>query len=205
MESDNATYTSTLAKKEFDFAVLVNEYTASASEILASALQDSKAGTLIGTTTYGKAVIQGIYTLKNGSALRFTIGKYITRNGREINKIGLTPDVYVENEVSKFDTNDYTPFNYSESVSLGQSNENVTAAKERMNIMGVYDGEINDVFDKDFYDLVRTFQSQNGIFSYGVLDAATMEMIESVVSEYDMIRDLQFETAYTKFGGELTE
>lgn len=203
--SDNATYTSSLTKKEFDIAVLVNEYTASSSEILASAIQDSKAGTLIGTQTFGKAVIQGVYPLQNGAVFKITTGKYITRNGREINKVGLTPDVYVENEVTKFDTTDYTQFDYNTSVSLGQSHPNVTAAKERMNLMGVYDGEINDVFDTDFYDAVKTFQSMNDIFSYGVLDAVTMEMIESIISEFDIMRDLQFETAYTKFGGKLEE
>lgn len=203
LPSDNATYTSTLAKKEFDFAVLVNEHTASASEILASALQDSKAGTLIGTTTFGKAVVQNIYPLQNGSIIKLTAGEYITRNGKEINKIGLTPDKYVENEVSKFDSSEYTQFDYNTNISLGQSHPNVKAAKERLNLMGNYDGEINEVFDEEFYDTIKVFQSMNDIFSYGVLDAPTMKMIESLVSDYDMIRDLQFETAYEMLGGVL--
>ena len=203
LPSDNATYTSTLAKKEFDFAVLVNEYTASASEILASALQDSKAGTLIGTTTFGKAVVQNIYPLQNGSIIKLTAGEYITRNGKEINKIGLTPDKYVENEVSKFDSSEYTQFDYNTNISLGQSHPNVKAAKERLTLMGKYDGEINELFDEEFYDTVKVFQSMNDIFSYGVLDAPTMKMIESLISEYDMVKDLQFEEAYKMLGGVL--
>lgn len=201
LPSDNATYTSTLAKKEFDFAVLVNENTASASEILASALQDSKAGTLIGTTTFGKAVVQNVYPLQNGSIIKLTAGEYITRNGKEINKIGLTPDKYVENEVSKFDSSEYTQFDYNTKISLGQSHPNVKAAKERLNLMGDYDGEINEVFDEEFYDTIKVYQSLNDIFAYGVLDAPTMKMIESTISEYDVVKDLQFEAAYELLGG----
>ena len=202
---ENAIYNSTLAKKEFDFAVLVDGDTASASEILASAIQDSKAGTLVGTTTFGKAVIQNIYPLQNGSILKLTSGKYITRNGREINKVGLEPDEYVENEISKFDSSKYTQFDYSVNVSLGQSHTNVRAAKERLKITGLYRGEINDIFDEEFYDTVKTFQSMNNIFSYGVLDAPTEALIESVVSEYSLINDLQFEAAYKMLGGVIGE
>lgn len=198
---ENATYNSTLGKKEFDFAVLVDGDTASASEILASAIQDSKAGKLVGTTTYGKAVIQNIYPLNNGGILKLTAGRYITRNGKEINKIGITPDKYVENEMSKFDSSKYTQFDYDTKVSLGQSHQNVAAAKERLTIMGVYSGEINELFDEEFSNTVKTFQSVNNIFSYGVLDAPTMAMIESIVSEYTLVSDLQFEEAYKMLGG----
>ena len=126
----DATYTSQLSKKEFDFVVLVNEYTASAAEILASAMQDSKAAKLVGTKTYGKAVIQNLYPLQNGSVFKLTAGQYITRNGREINKIGLEPDVYVENVTQNVDLDDYTPFDLTTRNALGSSHNNVKAAKE---------------------------------------------------------------------------
>lgn len=75
--------------------VLVNKETASAAEILAGAIQDTNAGIIIGTDTYGKATVQSLVPLVNGGALKFTSGKYLTPNGRQINKIGLKPDFYI--------------------------------------------------------------------------------------------------------------
>jgi len=76
--------------------VLVNEDSASAAEILAGAIQDRDTGIIVGTTTYGKASVQSLVPLKNGGALKFTSGKYLTPNGRQINKVGLKPDFYIE-------------------------------------------------------------------------------------------------------------
>lgn len=75
--------------------VLVNKNTASAAEILAGAIQDRNAGIIVGTKTYGKATVQSIIPLVNGGALKFTSGKYLTPNGRQINGIGLNPDIYI--------------------------------------------------------------------------------------------------------------
>lgn len=83
-------------------AVLVNGNSASASEILSSAIQDSGAGTIIGTQTYGKGVVQTVYSLQDGTEVKLTISEYFTRNGHEINKIGVTPDQEVE-----FDSKEY--------------------------------------------------------------------------------------------------
>ncbi len=73
-------------------AVLVNEGTASASEILAGALQDNGRATLIGTKTFGKGLIQSLFDLPNGSGLAVTVAKYETPNHHDIHKLGITPD-----------------------------------------------------------------------------------------------------------------
>jgi carboxyl-terminal processing protease len=94
-------------------AVLINENSASASEILAGAIQDYKAGTLVGTTSYGKGIVQNIMKLSDGSALKLTIANYYTPNGRNIHKKGIEPDVEVElkeslkdkSEISKTEDN----------------------------------------------------------------------------------------------------
>ncbi len=76
--------------------ILVNENTASSSEILAGALKDLGKAKIVGTKTYGKGVIQELLTLKDGSGLKITSQKYLTPNKTEINKIGIEPDVTVE-------------------------------------------------------------------------------------------------------------
>lgn len=97
-------------KKELKLplVVLVNEYTASASEILAGAIQDHNKGTLIGTTTYGKGIVQRIFDLSDGSALKITISAYFTPNGRNIHGTGITPDIELEydSELAKKDGTD---------------------------------------------------------------------------------------------------
>ncbi|KPJ68293.1 hypothetical protein AMJ44_06745 [candidate division WOR-1 bacterium DG_54_3] len=75
--------------------VLINEASASASEILAGALRDNQVATLVGTKTFGKASVQNVRRLNDGSALLVTIAKYLTPNGEDINKKGIAPDIEV--------------------------------------------------------------------------------------------------------------
>ena len=77
-------------------AVLVNKYTASASEITSGAIQDNGVGTLIGTRTFGKGVVQTIFPLPDGAAVKITTARYLTPSGRDINSVGITPDVTVQ-------------------------------------------------------------------------------------------------------------
>ena len=81
---------------QMPLVVLVNEYSASASEILAGAIQDYNKGTLIGTTTYGKGIVQRIHRLDDGTALKLTVSAYFTPNGRNIHGIGIEPDIELE-------------------------------------------------------------------------------------------------------------
>jgi carboxyl-terminal processing protease len=73
--------------------VLVNGYTASASEITAGAIEDSGVGTLVGTKTYGKGVVQTIFPLRDGSAVKITTARYFTPAGHDINIVGIQPQV----------------------------------------------------------------------------------------------------------------
>lgn len=76
--------------------VLVNGYSASASEILAGALKDNGKATLVGTKTYGKGIIQELHQLSDGSGLKITVSEYYTPNHNAIHKIGITPDVEID-------------------------------------------------------------------------------------------------------------
>lgn len=87
---------SDLAAPKYPLAILVNKGTASASEIISGAVQDTKAGKLFGTTTYGKGCVQSIFRLTTDTALKLTIANYYTPSGRSINGVGITPDVLVE-------------------------------------------------------------------------------------------------------------
>ena len=76
--------------------VLIDGGSASASEILAGAIKDYELGTLVGTTTYGKGIVQKIFSYEDGSAVKITVSKYYTPNGYNIHGVGIEPDVLVE-------------------------------------------------------------------------------------------------------------
>lgn len=76
--------------------VLVNERSASASEILAGAIKDAETGTLVGAKTFGKGLVQTAYPLGNGAGLKLTVAKYLTRNKNDIHEKGVMPDIEVK-------------------------------------------------------------------------------------------------------------
>jgi carboxyl-terminal processing protease len=78
--------------------VLVNKYTASASEITSGALQDYRAATIIGTKTFGKGVVQNVYRMPDQGSLKITTARYVTPLGRDIQHRGITPDVVIEQD-----------------------------------------------------------------------------------------------------------
>ena len=85
---------------DFPMVVLVNENSASASEIFAGAIKDYEYGTLVGKKTFGKGIVQSIITLEDGDALKITTAKYFTPKGNYIHGVGITPDVELDYEYS---------------------------------------------------------------------------------------------------------
>ena len=88
--------------------VLINRGSASASEIVAGALQDQKRAILLGETTFGKGSVQSIIPLKNKGAIRLTISKYYLPSGKSISEVGVVPDIRVEEEDEEFSINTTT-------------------------------------------------------------------------------------------------
>lgn len=102
--------------------VLVNGYSASASEILAGAMKDHGIATIMGTTTFGKGIVQRVISLSDGSAVKLTVSKYYTPNGNDIHEKGIEPDIEVE-----FDADAY----YDEGID-NQLQEAISFVKEKI-------------------------------------------------------------------------
>ena len=98
--------------------VLINNGSASASEIVAGALKDHKRAVLLGETTYGKGSVQSIIPLKNKGAIRLTISKYYLPSGESISKVGVLPDIKVEEKDENFSINTDTDNQLSYAVEL---------------------------------------------------------------------------------------
>jgi carboxyl-terminal processing protease len=94
------TYTSDKNCLDCPIAVLIDENSASAAEIFAGAIKDYGYGTLIGTTTYGKGIVQSIFPLEDGSAIKLTTAKYYTPKGNYIHGVGIDPDIELEYDYS---------------------------------------------------------------------------------------------------------
>lgn len=96
--------------------VLVDESSASASEILSGALKDNKKAILVGTRTFGKGLVQQIVPLPNGTGINITIAKYLTPNGYDINKKGIEPDILVKYTLSDIKKHNDTQLNKAETI-----------------------------------------------------------------------------------------
>lgn len=187
-------------KEQFNIVLLMNEYSASASEVFAAALRENELATIIGTRSYGKGTIQSISNLQTGGAIKYTMGFYLTPLGNNINKLGLVPDIYVENTLEKMNPDCFGTFLYDKVYQEGDKGESIRVAKDILHFLGLYQGEINEEYDRDLYYAVYAFQSQTNLYPYGVLDLTTQLELRNRLGMTNREHDDQITEAYAYFG-----
>ena len=167
--------------KKVPMVLLVNEYSASASEILAAALKDNGTAVLVGNTTYGKGVAQMIQDLDNNDAVKLSIYYFVTPNGDDINGVGITPDYIVptsrysgEEAVSILSS--VVPMAEEKKYYAGEYGLNVLAAQQRLAYLG-YDVEPTAKMDEKTVAAIKAFQPTFGGYPYGGLDFGTQKAI----------------------------
>jgi carboxyl-terminal processing protease len=179
-------------------AVLVNGGSASASEIFAGAMQDTKRGIIIGTKTYGKGTVQTSGALPDGGGIKLTIAEYLTPNERKIDGIGLTPDIVIKNpqNENKEEIKDFAPMIEEEKPHKGDKGLNVYGAQQRLAYIG-YDVDVTGIMDQKTVDAIMKFQESEGLYPYGVLDWTTRDRLKEKAIEvyYSGTEDLQLEKA----------
>lgn len=200
-DTKNKIYYSSNKNPKYKFSVLVNGDTASAAEVLTGALQDSGIGYIVGQTTFGKGLIQDVYILPNGDAFKLTTGHYLTRNGNDINKVGIYPDEVVKNGKKQIDLEKYEKFDYKVKWKVGDTGKGVLATKQRLAVMGYYFGEINEYFDDELKVAVYNFQKDVGLYPYGVMDFSTQATLENHFYVLEVVVDDQLYAAYEHLGG----
>ncbi|WP_026487040.1 S41 family peptidase [Caldanaerobius polysaccharolyticus] len=196
-------YYSYLTSVPFKLAVLINGNTASAAEILAGAIQDRKAGILIGTRTFGKGVVQTVISLDDGSAIKMTIARYLTPSGRDINGKGISPNIQVADPVVKepLDTSWLAPFDYAP-LKVGDRKLAVYALEQRLKVLGYYSGNMSDEFTLNTLKALNSYQKAKGIKATNVLDKNTYDAInkdiEALKNPVLVDNQLQYAVKYLK-------
>ncbi len=184
-------YTSSLTVDTFDVAVLVNEGSASASEIFAGAVQDRDAGTVIGTKTYGKGTVQSLYPLRNGAGIKLTTAEYFTANGNKVEGIGITPDIIIENtfEEKDIDISHIPELDKYRKPELGIVGLDVLAAEMILDLLDYDVTGPDGHFDQTLERELKKYQEDMGLYSYGVLDFTTQESLTKSLEDFMKIDD----------------
>jgi len=149
-------------------AVLVNEGTASAAEIVAAAVQDWQTGILVGTRTFGKTTVQRVINLGRYGGFRVTTGEYRAPTGRSLLVRPIEPDVVVEGP-EEAGPPEATPFEPSRVLRRGMVGLDVLAAQERLGYLGYDAGPADGIFGPRTERAVRLFQAAEGFPASGRL------------------------------------
>lgn len=144
--------------------VLINSGSASASEILAGALQDHKRAVIVGTTSFGKGLVQSFMKINHRAGVKITTAKYLTPNGRCINEKGIEPDVFIENAKVEYPENENAKSSFSSPTIKSylskhnkdeKDSENFEKEEERKKKLRISDKYKEDYQYARAYDLIR--------------------------------------------------
>ncbi len=191
-------YNETDNSGRFFMAVLVNEGSASASELLAGAIGDTSTGVLIGTKTFGKGTVQTVLPILSGGGIRLTIAEYKTAGGRVVHHQGLTPDIYVKNTKKAADISYMVPIVLEQTFGEGDTGEGVLAVEQRLAFWN-YLEEADESFDGETAAALRLFQTQNGLEVTGVADLYTQIRLNDADYTVPIEQDDQLRAAMEYF------
>lgn len=175
-------------KKPYPIAVLVNENSASSSEVLTAALKERGEYPVVGTKTFGKGTVQELVSLGDKSEIRMTVAKWLTPDGNWVHEKGIAPTVEVkQSEVKRVSSIRYE----GEPELIGEVSVGVRNAQVVLNTLGYKLDQRKGYFDEETQRVLLQYQKATGIEETGVLDEATVKTLNSELlhlkadSQYD--------------------
>ncbi|HYE81022.1 MAG TPA: S41 family peptidase [Clostridia bacterium] len=187
-------YNSELDKAPFRLVVLVNGGSASASEIMAGAVKDSKTGILVGEKTYGKGTVQHTMRVQGGGGAKLTIANYLTPSGFSLDGIGITPDIEVK--ASSADTAaGYAPIKGDRSIKSGIIGLDVLGAQQILNTIGYELKKQDGIFGPQTRAAVLDFQKANNLKQDATIDPDDIKVLRNKLQEKLNNSDPQLERA----------
>lgn len=188
-------YESSLKEQKYEIALLINEGSASATEIFAGAVKYKKEGIIVGTKSFGKGIVQTLYPLVDKSGVKFTTAEYFSVDRTPVHKIGITPDITIENE--KIDLSKYPQFSKEKKPTLGSVSLDVLATEMILKTLGYDVNEPDGVYDQKSFDQLVKFQKDNFLYGYGTIDITTQNTLyNSLVKHAETnTEDLQLKAA----------
>ncbi|WP_019243055.1 MULTISPECIES: S41 family peptidase [Bacillus] len=180
-------------KKPYNIAVLIDNGSASASEILAAALQEAGGYELIGDKTYGKGTVQQAVKLDDGSNIKLTLAKWLTPDGNWIHKTGIEPTIAIK-QPKLFNTQ---AINIEKTLKRDMTGDQIQHAQDILRVLGYEPGRNDGYFDLKTEIAVKAFQNNSGVKATGKIDVKTARLLEQKVSSKmkDDDNDLQLRTA----------
>jgi carboxyl-terminal processing protease len=177
----------TTEKKAYDIVTLVNQNSASASEVFASGMQEQGGYAVVGTVTFGKGTMQLTKSITTtvGDKLHITIGKWKTANGNWVNGTGVTPDVLAV--MNEYETA-YKVFLGEEVILFDTVDKRVENIQLILQIMG-YTVRDDGYFDVNTQNAIKDIQTNNGLPSTGNIDSETMVFLNEALSAYQNNQD----------------
>ncbi|MGX1983443.1 carboxyl-terminal processing protease [Thermolongibacillus altinsuensis] len=181
-------YFSTLTKKkDYPIVVLVDNGSASASEILAAALKEAGGYPLVGEKTFGKGTVQQAVPMEDGSNIKLTLYKWLTPNGNWIHQKGIKPDV----EVKQPDFFYAHPLQIEQALAYDMNNEQIKSAQQMLKGLGFDPGREDGYFSKETEQAVKAFQKANGLPVTGKINQNTASVLQTKVME--AVRDEKYD------------
>lgn len=172
------------------YVLLVNEGSASASEILAAALKEGAGAQIVGTKTYGKGTVQSVIDISDKSELKYTNAKWLTPNGNWIHKEGVTPT----KEVNLPDYAFLKIIDARETLKVGSVSQNVLSVETILKGLG-YSVTADGYFDAATQDAVKSYQQKEGLTATGEVDEETAQKLMNSVRQLIQQNDTQYQAA----------
>lgn len=183
------------SSKPYPIAVVINNGSASASEIMAGALQEAAGAKLVGEKTYGKGTVQVTYQqeMGDGSNIKMTVMKWLTPNGNWVNEKGIAPDVPVE-QPAYFKA---SPMSKKSTLKADIVSDDVKNLQLMLEGLGYAPGRTDGYFSEKTAQAVKSFQAQHELPANGEVDLKTAQAIEDEITKKirDPNSDMQMKTA----------